>query len=62
MRAMADGFVLETHRLVLRELEAADAGFILRLVNEPAWRRFIGDPGVRTSGDAGHYIERVRGS
>ena len=36
----------ETDRLRLRRLEAADASFILRLVNEPSWLRFIGDRGV----------------
>jgi len=50
--------VLETPRLVLRRLTAADAGFILRLLNEPSWLRFIGDRGVRTLGDARAYIER----
>ncbi len=55
-------FALETPRLALRELALADAGFILRLVNEPAWRRFIGDPGVRSLDGARAYVERVRGS
>jgi RimJ/RimL family protein N-acetyltransferase len=48
--------VLETERLVLRRLSGADAGFILGLVNEPSWLRFIGDRGVRTVGDAREYI------
>jgi len=59
---MAAPFALETHRLALRELGADDAGFILRLVNEPAWRRFIGDPGVRSLEGARAYVERVRES
>lgn len=48
--------VLETDRLILRWLSAEDADFILRLVNEPSWLRFIGDNGVRTVEDARAYI------
>ncbi|HKP47120.1 MAG TPA: GNAT family N-acetyltransferase [Pyrinomonadaceae bacterium] len=48
--------VLETHRLVLRRLTPDDAEFILALLNEPSWLRFIGDKGVRTIDDARSYI------
>ncbi len=48
--------VLETERLVLRELSVDDAEFILRLLNEPSFLRHIGDKGVRTIGDARDYI------
>ncbi|NTX08163.1 GNAT family N-acetyltransferase [Myxococcus sp. CA051A] len=48
--------VLETERLVLRRVTQADAPFILVLVNEPAWLRFIGDRGVKTLEDAWGYI------
>lgn len=48
--------VLETDRLVLRRLSIEDAGFILELLNEPAWIQFIGDRGVRTLEDARAYI------
>ena len=48
--------VLETERLVLRRLTLEDAEFIFRLVNEPAWLRYIGDKGVKTLDDAGNYI------
>ena len=48
--------VLETERLVLRRLTAEDAAFVLELVNDPAWLRFIGDRGVRTVEDARGYI------
>ena len=47
---------LETPRLRLRTLTAEDAAFILELLNEPAWIRFIGDRGVRTLDDAREYI------
>jgi ribosomal-protein-alanine N-acetyltransferase len=48
--------VLETDRLILRRLEVEDAEFILRLVNEPSFIRFIGDKGVRNLDDARQYI------
>ena len=49
--------VLETDRLALRRLDAdLDAGFILRLLNEPSWLRYIGDRGVRTLEDARRYM------
>jgi RimJ/RimL family protein N-acetyltransferase len=48
--------VLETDRLILRWLSTVDAEFILRLLNEPSFLRFIGDKGVRTLDDARNYI------
>ena len=50
--------VLETERLVLCRLTGDDASFILRLVNEPAFIRFIGDKGVRSLDDARSYLEK----
>lgn len=47
---------LYTERLDLRPLEADDADFILRLVNDPDWLRFIGDRKVHTLADARRYI------
>jgi RimJ/RimL family protein N-acetyltransferase len=49
--------VLETDRLVLREMTADDAGFILDLLNQPSFLRFVGDKGIRTVADAARYIE-----
>jgi RimJ/RimL family protein N-acetyltransferase len=49
---------LETERLALRQLEDADAPFILRLLNEPGFLKHIGDRGVRTQADARAYIAR----
>ena len=43
-------------RLVLRELTAEDAAFILELLNDPSFIRFIGDKGARTLEDARQYI------
>jgi [ribosomal protein S5]-alanine N-acetyltransferase len=48
--------VLETRRLALRRLCLADDGFILELLNEPSFLRYIGDKGVRTHEDARRYI------
>ena len=49
--------VLETDRLLLRKLTADDAEFILDLLNQPSFLRYIGDKGVRTTEDAIRYIE-----
>lgn len=51
--------ILETQRLVLREFTPADAAFVLELLNDPGWIRFIGDKGVRTLDEARAYIGRV---
>jgi [ribosomal protein S5]-alanine N-acetyltransferase len=48
--------VLATPRLVLRRLSVDDAAFIVELLNDSAWLRFIGDKGVRTEDDARDYI------
>lgn len=48
--------VMETARLRLRRLCAGDAPFILRLLTDPGWLRFIGDRGVRTVDDARSYL------
>jgi ribosomal-protein-alanine N-acetyltransferase len=48
--------VLETPRLALRQLSPEDAPFILQLVNDPSWLRFIGDRGIRTLEAARDYI------
>ncbi|MCP3101605.1 GNAT family N-acetyltransferase [Myxococcus sp. K15C18031901] len=51
--------VLETQRLRLRGMTLDDAPFVLQLVNEPSWLRFIGDRGVRTLEDAQRYVRDV---
>jgi len=50
------GLVAETDRLTLREFAAADAPFILRLLNEPSFVHNIGDRGVRTAEEALRYL------
>jgi RimJ/RimL family protein N-acetyltransferase len=49
--------ILETERLVLRRLSSNDAEFILELLNQPSFLRYIGDKGVRTTEDAARYIQ-----
>lgn len=53
---MADMLTLETERLTLRGLTEDDAPFIVGLLNDPSFIRFIGDRGVRSSDDARTYI------
>ncbi|MBD1871472.1 GNAT family N-acetyltransferase [Cyanobacteria bacterium FACHB-471] len=48
--------VVETEHLILRRLTVEDSEFILALLNDPLWLRFIGDKGVRTLNDARDYI------
>ncbi len=48
---------LETDRLRLTRLEAGDADFIVELVNDPDWLRFIGDKRVAGRADALRYLE-----
>lgn len=55
-RGSSDVKILETDRLVVRQVTIDDAEFILGLLNEPSWLRFIGDKGVRTLDDARGYI------
>jgi len=54
--------VSETARLRLRHLASPDAPFILELVNEPGWLRFIGDRGVHDLESARGYIENGPGA
>jgi RimJ/RimL family protein N-acetyltransferase len=49
--------VAQTERLRLRWLDAGDSAFILELVTEPSWIRYIGDKGVKTLQDAERYLE-----
>ncbi len=47
---------LETDRLIVRPITLDDAPFILMLLNEPSFLRYIGDKQVRTVEDARQYI------
>ena len=48
--------IMVTERLDLSLLTPEDAVFVLELVNEPDWLRYIGDRGVHTLEDARGYI------
>ncbi len=48
--------VLETERLVIRRFTEGDAEFILGLLNQPSFLRYIGDKGVRNTDDAVRYL------
>jgi len=48
--------VLQTQRLKLSYLTFDDTGFIIGLLNDPSFIRYIGDKGVRTTEDAEEYL------
>jgi RimJ/RimL family protein N-acetyltransferase len=48
--------ILETPRLQLRRFTTDDAAFVLELLNEPSFLRYIGDKKVRNLDDARQYI------
>jgi RimJ/RimL family protein N-acetyltransferase len=54
----AGAVVRRSERLVLRRLVPEDAAFVMELVNEPGWLRFIGDRHVHSLEDARGYLER----
>jgi RimJ/RimL family protein N-acetyltransferase len=50
--------IIQSKRLALRKLDLRDAEFILELLNEAPFVRFIGDKGVRTLQDACEYLQK----
>ena len=46
-----------TDRVVVAPLTLADDAFIVALLTDPDWLRYIGDRGVRTASDARRYLE-----
>lgn len=61
--ALRTGVIVETERLVLREVVESDAVFINDLLNTPSFLRYIGDRGVRSAVDAEAFIrDRYRQS
>lgn len=57
MTAARTAKILETERLFLREIGSNDAPFILELLNQPSFKKFIGDRGVRNLDQAREYIK-----
>ncbi len=49
--------ILETDRLVIRQLTLEDTSFVIELVNSPGWLRFIGDRNIKTDEQAKDYLE-----
>lgn len=49
--------VLDTERLTLRRMSNDDDAFIVDLLNQPSFLRYIGDKKVRTAADAQRYIQ-----
>ena len=49
--------ILETNRTILREVTKDDAEFILDLLNQSSFIKYIGDRNVRTIEQAREYIE-----
>ncbi len=49
--------IFETERTILREVTADDAEFILDLLNQPSFIKYIGDRNLRTVEQAREYIE-----
>jgi RimJ/RimL family protein N-acetyltransferase len=49
--------ILETQRLLLRELSLEDAAFIKTLVNTPSWIEYIGNRHVNCIEDAETYLQ-----
>jgi RimJ/RimL family protein N-acetyltransferase len=56
--ARVAGPILTTARLSVRPFSIDDAPFVLELLNEPGWLRFIGDRGIRTVDGARDYLLR----
>ncbi len=50
--------VLETPRLRLRQFVLADAAYIVEQVNDPLWRKYIGQRDVQNDEDARAYLVR----
>ena len=48
--------MITTERLLLRQIDNADAPFILTLLNTPGWLQDIGDRHVKSLEAAGQYI------
>lgn len=52
-----DGAVITTARLWLRQFTHDDSAFLVTLLNDPEFLRYIGDRGVRTEVDARAYLD-----
>jgi [ribosomal protein S5]-alanine N-acetyltransferase len=51
--------IIETERLLLQHITAADNYFVLELVNTPGWLTYIGDRNIHTLAEATNYLEKI---
>jgi RimJ/RimL family protein N-acetyltransferase len=51
--------ILETERLILREIFESDDEFMLDLLNQPSFIKYIGDRNVRNLEQAREFIENL---
>jgi RimJ/RimL family protein N-acetyltransferase len=49
--------ILETERLILREIDESDDAFMLDLLNQPSFIKYIGDRNVRNLEQSREFIE-----
>lgn len=49
--------IVQTERLILREVDSGDADFMCRLLNSPKFLKYIGDRGVRSPEEAAVFLE-----
>lgn len=54
--------ILQTEHLLLREFDTTDAKFIIEMVNDPDWIKYIVDKNIHTEEAAIEYIEVLRGN
>jgi RimJ/RimL family protein N-acetyltransferase len=52
------GYILQTHRLQLRQFNVDDWEFIIRLLNSDGWLKYIGDRNVKTKEQAENYLKK----
>ncbi|MFT5710745.1 MAG: ribosomal-protein-alanine N-acetyltransferase [Halioglobus sp.] len=48
---------LETARLIIDEITSKDASFILQMLNDPTFIKYVADRGIRTEEQARAYIQ-----
>lgn len=51
--------ILETERLIVREVDDSDAAFLRDVVNIPEFIKYVGDRGVKTMDDALKYAGKI---
>jgi RimJ/RimL family protein N-acetyltransferase len=59
MDMVDEELIVETERLRVRRISFGDAAFMLGLLNEPSFLKFIGDRGVRSEQDARRWVENM---